>query len=583
MKRLAYFIPLAFLASLLFPKCAVIEPPAGGPKDTIPPVLVRSVPVINATNFKGEKILITFDEFIKLDKISEKLVLSPPQERLPEFKIKGKSLEIEFFEPLDDETTYTLYFSDAVVDNNEGNKLPNFEFAFSTGSIIDSLKFSGKVVDAFTNEPLEGIFVMFYESFEDSLPMLKRPRYVTKTDRKGRFVLSNLKYRSYKIFALRDENSNYKFDQLTEAVAFRLNPIDSTGLFGPSNAEMLKDSSYVLRLFQEENRVLARTDFSRNQRRKISLAFSKKPIDTVEISPLNTPVDSAEQWFITGTNLKGDSLDFWIVNDNINKNDSLIVTAKYLKTDSLLNLVEAIDTLRMFFTEKAPTTSRRRDKVESVDVEKKQTLPIKSSVRQGGSLQPHQALKLTMNMPLLSIDTSLLVLKDMTDSLDINSFSFKADTLNPLLYFISNPWLANKNYRLTVFPNAFVNLDRVTNDTINFDFKGADPEKFGTIRLNLTGTTPNVIVELTKDKGVVVDKKTVSEDGIVSFSFVPPGKYKMRFTLDENTNDKWDTGLYLDKKQPEKVIMYVDENKNREIQVRENWEYEITYNLEKDK
>jgi hypothetical protein len=238
----------------------------------------------------------------------------------------------------------------------------------------------------------------------------------------------------------------------------------------------------------------------------------------------------------------------------------------------------------MFFFDKASTTtSRRRDKVESENVEKKQTLPIKSSVRQGGSLQPDQVLKLTMNMPLLSIDTTLLVLKDMTDSLDINSFSFKADTLNPLLFFISNPWQANKNYRLTVFPNAFVNLDRVTNDTINFDFKGADPEKFGTIRLDLTAATPNVIVELTKGKGDVVDLKTVSKDSIVYFNFVPPGKYSMRFTIDENLNGKWDTGLYLEKLQPEKVIIYEDENRNREIQVRENWEYEITFNLENTK
>lgn len=580
LKRLAYFIPILILISILFPKCAVIEPPTGGPQDTIPPILIRSIPQMNATNVKEENILITFNEFYRLDKVNEKFVLSPPQERLPEFKVKGKSLEIEFFEPLEKETTYTLYFSDAIIDNNEGNKLENFEFAFSTGSVIDSLKFTGKVVDAFTNDPIEGAFVMLYESFEDSVPILKRPRYVTKTDKSGRFVLSNLKQKSYKIFALRDENSNYKFDQLTESVGFISNPIDSSTLFGPSNTERLRDSTFVLRLFQEENRIVARTDFSRNHRRKISMAFSKKPEGEVKLNPLNFSLDSAEQWYIASTNLKGDSLDFWITNDDISKNDSLIITAHYMKTDSLLNFVESIDTLRAFFFDKTPSTARRKGKGDAEVVEKKQSLPISFSPKSGASVQPSQQLKLTVDLPLVSIDTSRFELYNQTDSISVKSFVFKADTLSPVTFYLSYPWEANKNYGFTLLPEAFVNLDKISNDTVTYGFKGADPEKFGTISLSLTGVKSNVIVELTKDKGTVVNRETVSEDKTFRFSFVPPGRYKIRFTIDENSNGEWDTGNYLKGVQPERMVLYQDNNKNKEIQVRENWEYEISYNFE---
>jgi hypothetical protein len=576
LKRLVYLIPIAFILSLFFPRCAIIVAPTGGPKDTIPPVLVRSVPTMNATNVKRDRISLTFDEYIKLDKISEKLVLSPPQERLPEFKIRGKSIEMRFFEPLIDSTTYTLYFDDAIVDNNEGNKLENFEFAFSTGSIIDSLRFNGKLIDAFTLEPVQGAFVMLYTSFKDSIPIKERPRYVTKSNKEGLFTLSNLKYNNYKIFALADGNSNYKFDQVSEKIAFHPSPIDKSMLLGPSLAKLQTDSLLTLYLFQEENRTLYLTDFSRPQRRHIKFGFSRPPVGEVNLKAINAGIDTLSNWYLKGINPMRDSINFWITNDAISRFDSLVVVANYQKTDSVMNLVEVQDTIRLFHIERSQTA--RRGRREDAEEEKKPVLKIKTSHAKGTSITPVENLKLTFGMPLAKKDTSLIELFSITDSAKVMPLGLRIDSLDPRIYHLNQIWKNNTSYQLTVLPGAFTNLDGITNDTLILGFKGADSEQFGIIRVTLSGVTPNILVQLTTDKGVVVDEKTAQKDGVVTFNYVKPAKYHMRFVHDANQNGVWDTGWYLEGKQPEKVFNYQDGD-NREIQVRANWEYDLSFNL----
>ncbi|MDX9847013.1 MAG: Ig-like domain-containing protein [Tenuifilaceae bacterium] len=581
MKRLVYIIPFAFFVSLLFPRCAVQQSPTGGPKDTIPPVLVRSDPALNATSYKRDRITLTFDEYIKLEKIGEKLVLSPPQEQLPEFRIRGKGIEVRFFEPLDDSTTYTLYFADAIVDNNEGNKLENFEFAFATGHEIDSLRFNGRILDAYTQQPKEGVFVMLYTSFEDSIPLLKRPRYVTKTNKEGIFFLSNLKYGNYKIFALADGNSNYKFDQVSEEIAFVETPIDTSMLVRPSQVTLNPDSLLTLYLFQEENRILSLTDFKRSQRRHMQLGFTRPPVGDVLLRPLSATVDSLESWYIKGKNTKGDSLDFWITNNQINSIDTLRVLATYQKTDSLMNLIETKDTLRLFYIERAttPSRTRRTDASDKEKEEKKASLPISLSVNKGGVVIPTQKIRLSFKIPLQSKDTTLLKLKNMTDSVALPFVGLLRDTLNPRFYYIKQNWQNVINYQLTALPGAFTDLDGLTNDTLIHNFKGADPEQFGIIKVNLTGVKPNIIAELTTEKGVVVDSKTVYKDGEVTFTYVRPGKFRLQFIEDANKNGKWDTGWYLMGQQPERVHLFVDETGNGEIQVRANWDYDLSFNL----
>ncbi|MDD2196518.1 MAG: Ig-like domain-containing protein [Bacteroidales bacterium] len=582
MKRIVPFaFFLIFVISILFPRCAVIVSPEGGPKDTLAPVMLKSVPKLNATGFKKDRIVFTFDEYIKLDKINQKLVLSPPQEQTPSTKIKGKSLEVKFFEPLADSTTYTLYFADAIQDNNEGNPIDNFEFAFSTGSHIDSLKYIGQVIDAFTLEPQEGVFVMLYEDFADSVPIIQRPRYVTKTNKAGVFFLSNLKLRDYKIFALRDGNSNYLFDQITEELAFSKNVVEQSRLGNPSDKPSRADSLQILWLFKERSRVQSLTDYSRAQRRRIRLGFTQKPVGKVSLKPIGYDLDSTEQWFIRGANIVGDSLDFWLTHPSISADNSLRAEITYLKTDSLMNLVPQVDTLRLHYSEIAQKATFKRGKKDT-DEEEAEKAPVQSvstSVRAGDNVLPNQQFNLLFSMPQLSIDTSLVTLTNVTDSITIPLPAITIDSLDPRVYSLSYNWQNIVNYRFDALPGAFINLDSLTNDTLSINFRGANPEMFGVINLNIVGVSHNVIVQLVGGKDKVVDQKIAEADGKVIFNYVKPAKYNLRFIIDENQNGKWDTGRYIEGIQPEKIYFYEDELQNRDIQVRSNWEYDLNYKL----
>jgi len=579
LKKIALLIPLAFIISLFFPRCAIQVAPTGGLKDTIPPVMLHSQPKMYATLFKGEKITLTFDEFIKLEKISEKLVLSPPQKQLPEFRMKGKRLEISFAEPLSDSTTYTLYFADAIVDNNEGNKLKNFEFAFSTGTHIDSLRLQGKIIGAFDKTPREGVFVMLYENFNDSTPIIERPRYVTKTNTNGFFRLSNLKQSNYKIFALADGNSNYKFDQISEEIAFREIPIDTSMLLTPTQANSVTDTSLILRMFKEENKTITLTDYNRPQRRLLKFGFTNPLADTLVVTPININYDSTKQWFINGYSPALDTIHFWITDTIISRIDTLEVIATYSKTDSLLNLVTTQDTLRMFYKDESSTASKQKRGKEENETEKESTLNVKLSVGNNTSLTPTQKIRLNFPMPLLSIDTSLISIFNLSDSVYLPNIKIKPDSLNPTQFEINQPWANLVPYRFEALPGAFINLDGITNDTLRVNFNGANPEKYGSIKVALSKIKPNVIAELINDKGTIFDTKTITCDTIITFSYVKPATYSIRLIEDKNRNGKWDTGNYLNCIQPENVYIYHDENKNKEIQVRANWEYELKYNL----
>lgn len=589
---------ILFLTIILFAfsQCAKIVAPQGGPKDETPPVMLKSAPLPNALNFNEKKVVLTFDEYIKIPEINQKLIVSPPQEKPPKITQKGKSLELSFEEPFLENTTYTLYFSDAIADNNEGNKIPNFEFAFSTGNTIDSLTFSGKIVDAYSHEPQEGVIVMIYNSMEDSLPVTTRPRYVSKTNKEGKFTFSNLKEDDYKIFALVDMNSNYIFDQQSEAIAFKKKPVTHDMLLSPSKLFELSDSTkrdsllridttllakreeFSMRLFMEESRIQSLTDFSRKERRKIQFGFTRKPQGELAVRPLsNFQVD--ENWYIEERNLKGDTLTCWIKSSYLSGLDTLNVELTYSKTDSMENLVERIDTIKLVYKEPLLSIAQRRQQEKAKEESEIQTMPVKVSFPKGNSPKPNDRLRLVFNMPIESFDTTLLSIENLVDTSSIDSCQFVVDSLNPRILYVDYPWQSNVNYKFNALPGTFVNLDGLPNDTLRLYFTGADPEQFGILNLNLTNVIPNVIVELLTDKGIFVERKIVSTDGIVTFNYVTPGKYYFRFIIDSNKNGVWDTGWYKKGIQPEIVLIFEENGSPKISTVRAFWEYDLEYSF----
>lgn len=576
-------IALALSVTLFFPRCAVIVAPDGGPKDTIPPVLVKSDPLPFSTDFKKNRVSLIFNEYIKLDRLNEKFVLSPPQKQNPEIKIKGKGLDIKFAEPLTDSTTYYLFFADAIQDNNEGNPLDNFQFAFSTGSDIDSLHYVGMIIDAFTLEPQPGVLVMLYEEFQDSIPIVQMPRHATKTNKSGVFFLSGLKRKDYKIFALVDKNANYLFDQKSESIAYSSEPIMANDLLTPSHKPVRADSIYTLWLFLEKDLTLSLTDFSRRMRQKIELVFTQPQANEVKIKPLNIPEEDLTDWYIKGSSKQGDSLTFWITNSDISSRDSLWFEVTYQKTDSIYNLYTQIDTLRFFYSDpKAKETKSRASSKSEEPEEKVVYQPMSSSVQSKQKLLPNQRIWLNFNMPQLSLVDSCIHLMHTKDSTQIPLLPAMQDSLNPTKYSLAHLWESEADYTLSVFPGAFVNLDGHTNDTLIIKFAGANPENFGIINFKLQGVTQPMVVQLMADKNKVIAERLIDTSGVVTFDYVHPSKYWIRVIVDANGNGIWDTGKYLDGIQPEKILIYEDDAGNKDIQIRANWEYDLNFNLKSE-
>lgn len=582
LKKLAIVIPVFLLIISTFPRCAKIVAPTGGPKDTLAPVFVRSIPEKNSINFKGEKLMLTFNEFIKLKDAQKKIVVSPPMIKRPELLERGKNVEVRFRDSLKANTTYTLYFLDAVVDNNEGNSIKNFEFAFSTGSTIDSLTVSGKLVNAFTLLPEGDALLMLYQNYGDSVPIKEVPRYLTKTDKNGIFIFRNLQSTDYKVFALKDNNSNYKFDQVSEDIAFQKDLVRKEELKGPSliDTSRFARRDINLSMFKEIGRIQALTGFYRDQRNKLALSFTKKPEGNVSLTPLNVKVDN--NWFIKETGARQDSLIYWITDTSIYALDTLKMQVSYLKTDSLQKLQPKLDTLKLVYKEKEAPRKRRGDKEKDKEVIQKVYLSTDCSIKDGSTVKPFDPLEFIFPMPLKKFDESLMILKNLTDSSKKIELKFKKDSLNPRKYSFSHAWESDVSYLFEAFPRSFVSINGLENDTLRVKFKGTNPENFGVLIINLLDVKNTVIVELLNEKKSQVIRRIIAKPNEkVTLNFIDPGKYTLRFIEDSNSNGEWDTGWYLKGIQPEKVYYYVEGKTKGVLNIRANWENEITFSFNK--
>jgi len=570
LKRILITVGASVLVLLMFPRCAKVVSPTGGPKDTIPPVLVNSNPKLNATGFSGQKIVLEFDEFIQLKELQQKLLVSPPLKSKPQPKQKGKKLELELTDTLKPNTTYTFYFSDAVRDNNEGNPIKNFIFSFSTGQTIDTLTLSGRVLNAITNEPVENALVMLYDSFTDTLPYTTLPNHIAKTDKDGKYTLVNLKPIKYKLVVVDDKNGNYLYNQGSESIGFisyEVNPSDKN------------PKSISIRLFREElpNQIV--TGYDRPERNILSLGFSRKPVGGFSLKPVDRL--KLKNWYVVEPDNNGDTLKLWIVNDEIANRDTLMAILEYQKTDSLYRLKPQTDTLRfLYYKEEVQQSKSKGKKDEAVQVKKGFT--VSTSLPSDRMVIPNVPFELTLPIPIRKADNTKISIFNTTDSIADEQIKLKVDSLNPRIFRFEKEWKPNTSYKLTILPGTFEDYTGQTNDTLMLEMIGADPEKYGTLRINLTGVSKSAVVELLSEKGIPVDARTIQGNGIVEFSFVKPGKYRLRFIDDSNSNGKWDSGSYMKRIQPERVIYFTDEKTKGVINIRANWDSELQFSLKQE-
>lgn len=581
-----HILPFAVIILILY-ACASTGTPDGGPYDETPPKFVRATPDPNSTGNTRKKIAIEFDEFIKIENAAEKVIISPPQTEMPEVKASGKRVLVEFFDTLRANTTYTIDFGDAIVDNNEGNPMGNFAYAFSTGETIDTMEIAGTVLNAQDLEPIKGIQVGLHKNLNDTA-FTKLPfDRISRTDSRGRFSIKGVAPGKYRIYALKDGNQNYLFDSKTEIIAY------SDSLIIPSmepatrqdttwNAidtlkfDTVKTVHYthfmpddiILRAFKEETTMQYLAKSEREQLNRFSLYFSAKA-DTL---PTVTGLDFDEKdAFIIESSLKNDTIRYWIKDTVLCERDTLTLQLDYLYTDTLGNLVPKRDTLYMMnklskekrlakakeeMEKKEKEMKKRRKKGDTLNVV--ETVFFKMNVDAPSSMDINRNICISFEEPVQSIDTAAIHVDVKVDTLwNEERFIFVSDSVIPRRYYILSDWKPGNEYRLRIDSTAIKSIYGLHTNKVENTVKIKTLEEYGTLYLNIKGVEGNAIVQLLNSSDAVVREQKLKENNTCDFYFLQPNtKYYIRMYIDSNNNGKWDTGVYDKKIQPEEVYYF---------------------------
>ena len=516
MKSLSKHIIFVFATILLTSNCARKGRPNGGLKDSLAPVMVIANPPYKSVDFKSKKIKFLFDEYITLQKLNEQLIISPPLKNTPEISPQGypsKEITIKISDTLKNNTTYIFNFGNSIKDNNEGNVLNGFNYIFSTGKYVDSLKVTGLVKDAFQQKVNKDVRVLLYKidgAFTDSIIYKKKPNYIANTI-DSLYQITNIKAGKYLIIALKDVSNNNLFNPKEDKIGFHNRFI-----------EVPKDSvlNSPLSLFKEvpRFRIISAKEISKG---KIMFGFegdnSNIKIEILSDTPSTFKSESV-------LDSQKDSVYFW--HSAIQK-DSLIFK---IKKDN-------------YETQK--TVFLRSNIVDS--------LKVNSNIT--SVLDLKDTLTLTTNNPINSIDTSKILFLD-TDSLDVNYQVELKKATNKIHFLFDKKELSS--YKLTILPKALTDIFKTQNDTLKYRFRTKEREDYGSISFELKkAPSVNVFIELiSENDDTVLQKINVSQLKSVKFEMLPPGKYIVRAIIDSNNNNKWDGGNYLKKKQPETVIYH---------------------------
>lgn len=587
-----------------FYACASTGTPDGGPYDETPPKFVRAVPAPNSTNNDRKRIFIEFDEYIKLENASEKVIISPPQTISPEVKAVNRRVQVTFEDSLKDNTTYTIDFGDAIVDNNEGNPLGQFTYAFSTGSNIDTLEVSGTVLNAEDLEPIKGIQVGLHRNLNDSAFTTLPFDRISRTDSRGQFTIRGIAPGSYRIYALKDGNQNFIFDSKSEAIAWQDSLIVPSmepavrqdtvwSLIDTTKIDTIKQVHYtrfmpddiLLRAFKEENNYQYLAKSERPKINQFSLYFSAKA-DTL---PLLTGLNfDAKNTLIAEPNLRNDSILYWVKDTVLAERDTLSFQLDYLATDTLGQLVPKTDTLHLINKisrerrlamqademKKKEKEQKKKEKKGDTLVVETQFLPM--NVNAPSELDLGKNIVLSFDEPLERIDTAAIHMAVKADSLwqDI-PFLFMADSTTHRQFQVLAEWQPGQEYQLKIDSLAFKGIYGLSTDKTEKTLKVKTLEDYGTLYLNIKGAGPHAIVQLLNGSDAVVRQEPVKENGTCDFYFLQAGtKYYIRLFNDDNNNGKWDTGNYETKRHPEEVFYF-----NKVWEMKANFEFEENWDI----
>ena len=603
-------IVLLFGGALLT-KCASTMTPTGGPKDTLPPVILYMEPnnfTTNIDTLRTPKILIGFNEYVQIKDLQKELYTSPAMKKKPSVVRRGQAIVVTIKDTLMPNTTYAINFGSSILDNNEGNPLHSMRYVFSTGPEIDSMYMSGYTADAFKADSVGKSFIYFFiaDSVErpkdwDSTMFKYKPAVIARAEKNGIFIAQNLKPVDYRVYAFEDTNGNMEYEPSIDQIGFLdtvYNPKDMPSFyiwFDSLRKYPSADPQLYFRMFKDRrfarqtlsaqerlNRHKAMLYFGAPNPEVTSIRFDSIPEDRVIYDPKTVGRDTVALWFDMAPEELPDTIKGEIT---------------YFKHDSVNNLVEATDKLRLAWVytetkeerkerEKQEKEKEKAEKNGEEWVEPEKPNPFKITIPSSGDYHKDKAFNMEFDYPLTKFDTAAITMtmtsEKITEPQPVE-FHFIQDSLNRQKYRLDSKWEANAKYELVIPAGTFENVARESNDTLKYSYTGSNPEKFALVNVAVKSTHPNAkyILQITNAQGKVQKEISNVTPGKYRFEFVTPGDIMLRVVEDMNANGKWDTGDMVLMRQPERTEIFKNEEGVELITTKENWEYDLEVDMDK--
>ena len=581
--------------------------PDGGWYDETPPKVVSSTPEDKGVNVKARKITINFDEFIKIEDAQNKVIVSPPQLEQAEIKAAGKRVIVELQDSLKDNTTYTVDFSDAITDNNEGNPMGNYTFSFSTGAQIDTLEVSGYCLNAENLEPIKGILVGLYpydspDSIFHKEPMVR----VSRTNGGGQFTIKGVAPGEYRAFALKDADGDYVLSQKSEMLGFSHVKIEPSWKPDTRPDTIWRDSLHIqdirqtgythflpdditLLCFEEQQTNRSLLKMERNEPEKITLFFTYGCDSLPRLRGLNFDSDSA---FVVEPSEKKDTIIYWLRDTTLVNQDTLQIELSYLMSDTLEQLVEQVDTVEALA--KVSYEKRLKDRLKNEEKWRKEqekkkkkgehydsimpVKPLAMKMSVSGSMTPIQRFFMEFGEPLERCDTAAVHLYQQIDSTWYNC-PHEMVQISTRRYELKASWQPEMDLSLEIDSAAFKNIYGLPSDKVKIGIKVDSPDKYSTLTMELNGAPQDIeldsmVVSLIDGQDKIVRQTKARDGGKAMFEYVRPGKYYVSAFADMNGNGVWDTGCYDEDRQAEAVFYNPEE-----IECKEKWDVKRQWNI----
>ncbi|NSW93764.1 MAG: Ig-like domain-containing protein [Bacteroidales bacterium] len=570
---------LAVAVLFIISGCAKVSSPSGGPRDKEPPVILKSEPLPGTKNFREKEIVVTFNEFIVLDNINEKFMMSPPAKTKPRIFIRGKSLHVQFQDELKDSTTYTLYFQDAIRDLNEGNPIDNYQHVFSTGPVIDSLSVTGNVYNAFNLEVPENTLVLLYKNLADTSVKKQLPDYITRVEKNGEFRIDNVSGGKYRLYALKDADNSKNFNLPNEAFAFSGEPViispdknylpkirDSVVVKSGEQAKAEKppvEGEYKLFLFEPEKKQRYLTSSGRKMPYQLLYTLSLPP-DSMKFK-LFIPDAPAGSYFIE-KNVTKDTITVWLTDSTLYSKPQIETIVTFPFTDTLGTDTYKTDTIMMrYLAPRAPRVKVRRN-----------TYKFSTGIT-GGSYAPVKLILFRSETPFRQPDTSRILLYEiLKEERKRIPYTIYRDTANSCLCVMTADLQQGNSYLFIADSAAFGNIYGENNDSTAIRFNVRLPDSYGKLTITTENYQGRAVIQLLGSDEKLVRETLMKEPGVIEFPFLEKGLYRLKVIYDLNGDGKWTTGDFSAGRQPEPVSYYPSE-----LDVKANWEINQKWDIGK--